>query len=531
MSKLKRTLGIMVVCSMIAAILMSGCSKAIDKNTSDNADAGSSSLVQDSKQVKLRWIHAGPGKQQDSVKVWAEFNKQLQTVLPNTTVEIDAIDLTKIEEKFKLIAASGEDYDIVWTGYKNDYTSNVKKGAFLELDSLLQNVAPDLRESMPDWLWEKCKVDGKTYAIPCYGQMTDTNVGLKFQKALIEKYGDRTKLEKTLLGTPFVTKEIYDMLTDYLQKAKDGNDLRKGVGVETLGTFLVNKGMSAVYGQFEYARNEKAPKVVNMYERPEYKLMIDTHADWFKKGFIRKDILSIQNRRADEKKEDGYILWSTGHYNSFPDFPQINQDQIDTAAWGYPSVSIPFYDKYFINMGEPVTMLAIGKASSNPERALKFLEVLYTDKGKELYNMLVYGLEGVNYKKISADRVETIGYSGQSTSDAPYGLWKWTTGNTFNAWYVQTDADGSNEFALKAMDTADKSALIDFKVNIEPVKNELAQIAAVEKEYQVSLYSGSLSDYEAKYKEFIAKMKTAGSDKVKSEFQNQIDAYLKSKGK
>jgi len=486
--------------------------------------------VSEGKPVKLRWLLAGPGKQADSDKVWAEFNKRLSQYLPNTTVEFEAIDLAKFEEKFKLVAASGENYDIAWTGYKNSLPDNVKRGAFLPLDELLEKSAPELKEALPDYMWEKMKFDGKIYAVPAYQQTWDTNVGIKLHKSLAEKFAlDTGKLEETLASNEFITQEIYDQLGDYLQKLKDNNELRKGVSVETTA-WLADKGTSSLYKDFVIAREDQSGKILLKYERPEYKMMIGNHAEWFKKGFIRKDVLSIQDRRADEKKEDGYVLYVTTQYNADPEFPQVSTNDMDSSSFGYPVISVPVTPKsYYIPSGDVSTHNAISASSNNPERAIQLLSLLYSEEGKDLYNLLVWGLEGVHYNKVSENRIETIDYVGQGTMSSKYGQWKWTIGNTFHSWLTQADADGLGEYVLASMNKAKVSPLVDFKINIEPVKNELAYIDAIVKEYNLSLYSGAVDNYEQRYQEFMDKLKKAGSDKVKEEFQKQINEYLSNK--
>ncbi|MNI76196.1 hypothetical protein D3C73_1324090 [compost metagenome] len=152
-----------------------------------------------------------------------------------------------------------------------------------------------------------------------------------------------------------------------------------------------------------------------------------------------------------------------------------------------------------------------------------------TAKGKDLYNLLVWGLEGTHYKKTTDTRIETIGYAGQGTADAKYGLYKWAMGNVANSFETQADAEGYIKLFQEVNNKAIKSPVLGFKPNPETVKTQIAQVQAVVKEYALGLRSGALPDYEHRYKEFIDKMKKAGSDKVIVEYQKQLDEYVKSK--
>ena len=62
---------------------------------------------------------------------------------------------------------------------------------------------------------------------------------------------------------------------------------------------------------------------------------------------------------------------------------------------------------------------AISINSAHPERAMKLIELMNTEKGKgHLYNLLVYGIEGEHYTKVNDNEIQPIGYTSP-TSDSP----------------------------------------------------------------------------------------------------------------
>ena len=78
--------------------------------------------------VTLKWVFLGPGEQRDSEEVWTKFNEELAKYLPNTKVEFQCIPSGEYEEKWKLMSASQENFDIAWHGWMIPYSSEVKKG-------------------------------------------------------------------------------------------------------------------------------------------------------------------------------------------------------------------------------------------------------------------------------------------------------------------------------------------------------------------------------------------------------------------
>ena len=99
----KRVIAI-VSAVVIGLTALSGCK---EKGSSDN--------------VTLKWFIQGPGVLKDSKEVWAEFNKELQEYMPGVTVEFEVTPPSEYAEKWGYIASSGEQVDLAWVGYMQDY--------------------------------------------------------------------------------------------------------------------------------------------------------------------------------------------------------------------------------------------------------------------------------------------------------------------------------------------------------------------------------------------------------------------------
>ena len=157
---------------------------------------------------------------------------------------------------------------------------------------------------------------------------------------------------------------------------------------------------------------------------------------------------------------------------------------------------------------------------------MKLLNLLQSDK--ELYNLLTFGIEGEHYTKTGDDRIETPYESGQGTSDDKYGLWKWIIGNTHLAYQTQAEPDGYKEWVFDEVNSTDKhSRLMGFVPDTSKIESSIAQVNAVKSEYFGSLASGSMSDWESTYNEWMEKVKAAGNEEIKAELQRQIDEFLK----
>ena len=170
--------------------------------------------------------------------------------------------------------------------------------------------------------------------------------------------------------------------------------------------------------------------------------------------------------------------------------------------------------------GITATMQAINRNSKNPERAMMLLELLNTDK--DLYNLLNFGIKDKHYK-IDADGFMVPGDDQKGYN--PYVPWMFASNYLANVEKgmpktVWEDTKKINESAIP-------SKLLGFTFDAEPVKAEIGQTNAVYDEYSRAIDLGVAS--EAKYNEFVAKLKAAGSDKIIAEMQKQIDAWKTSK--
>ena len=73
------------------------------------------------------------------------------------------------------------------------------------------------------------------------------------------------------------------------------------------------------------------------------------------------------------------------------------------------------------------------------------------------------------------------------------------------------------------------SSIIGFKPDTSSIGVEIAQVTAVAKEYVTALDYGVSPNHEEVYREFMSKLEMAGSKKIITELQAQLDKWLESK--
>ncbi len=530
----KRMKVFVVICLMFSLVL-SGCKSSNSStetgktnNTGKEATGTATEGAKEAEPVTLKWVFMSPGEQKDAQEVWDKFNEELQKYLPGTTVKFEGITSADYAEKWKLISASQENVDIVWHGWMIPYVTEVRKGSYMELDDLIAKNAPSLLKEIPENILDKSRVDGKLYSIPCMQQMVSYVSTLQFPEKIYEKYKDKIDVEK--LAALFsshqkMDKSLWDEIEKYIVMIKDGGDLKKGVfGFAD----HVEKGYEWILNPYKIDIYSDDYTPINLYRTPEYETFVKVYSDWYKKGYIRKDILTADNVSQDiyEVRGGGNYLVGQGYY------PTESEIATSEAAGSTAYVKIPFDNSHYIPYTASATNMAISSNSKNPERAIQLLELLNTEKGKDLYNLMVYGIEGKHYKKINDHEIEPIGYTSQPTADSPYGQYNWAIGNIFNGYEIYMKDKPltlQSDFIKKVNAAAAPSKLKGFTLNTDPIKTELAQVNAVVGEYKTTLSSGAAPDAEALYKDFVDKLVKAGDDKIVKEIQRQIDEWRASK--
>ena len=408
------------------------------------------------------------------------------------------------QEKMNMVYASDGNFDICFTGYCNPLSSAVENECLLPLNELIDGYAPELKKEIPEYLWDVATVDGKIYAVP--NQQINALAGaLQVFESDLKKYGI----------TDFDSVESAVDLEKYFDRIK-AVDPQKWVYRASGAMSLADKGSA----KYEYVgngivveRGSKKCKVENVYKTDSFVSGMKRAREWFKKGYIRSDIASVMSDDEDYLAKKYVFTHQSWRPASVGDSKFKTWFPGETAVYN-------IIDKPYITRGNcNSTMLSISRNSKSPVKAMKYINLINTDK--ELYNLLSYGIEGKHWERADADHIRLI-------PDADYcPNIPWAYGNQFNAYVLEgNDKDIWNkerEFNL----SADKSPLLGFRADTESLTTELAQIASVVDEYKC-LENGS-GDWEKLYPEFIERLKKAGIQTVIDEYQKQIDEFLAKK--
>ena len=99
----------------------------------------------------------------DNDEVFEKINEKLKAEI-NAVIDVKFMSWGEYEQKYPLIFASGEDWDIIYTADWCFYNAQATKQGFWEITrEALDTYAPMTAESMYPEAWEQAKVNGQVF--------------------------------------------------------------------------------------------------------------------------------------------------------------------------------------------------------------------------------------------------------------------------------------------------------------------------------------------------------------------------------
>ena len=548
----KRTICLLLAMIMVLSIVLAGCSKTAETpaadetpattepaETTDNTEtpeAPEETAEPALEQKTIQLMITGAGKQANSDKVWAAFNEQLQQYVPNTTVEFIDVPFEEYSEKFSQVLASGEGVDLAWTGWLVDKPTNINDGNLMPLDDLLAEYGQGIVDTLGEEVVEihRNAADGKLYYLPSWQGLCGDRRGWLVVTEIAELAGD-TWIEDTEAALNKWRNNysgiedfqaVLDQATKYLAAAKEAGKLGAGINTGRAFGWSMYNGMYSFLGvggaEIGITYCDGTFTVKDGVAGEHYKLYAKTMADWYKEGYIRSDIMSVDTSTLTLPK-NGEITDTTYVFSCDPYLTEADQDAV-TADAGMDMTYLPVEENASLILGGD-TSYAIPYCADEPERAMMVLNAIYSQP--DLYNTLIYGIEGEDYTK-NADGTITTSYAGASpTADDSYGIQRWIIGSCKNA-LINNGTDPNYYADLEALEeTARVNPFMNFTFDRTNVEGICASLLNVYYEYGPQLDNGVAGDnWEELYNNYMAARKDAGIEELVTEFQNQLNAYI-----
>jgi len=242
---------------------------------------------------------------------------------------------------------------------------------------------------------------------------------------------------------------------------------------------------------------------------------------WADKGFWPKSVLS--QPAPDDGLEVGRYAARANGQNPGKYAGVVAATKVTHPDWQWGFVTYGLLNGVIEPAHATQNLIVIPKDAKNPDRALMFYQKLVLDK---TYNQLTqYGIMGKHYTVTKDGHYEGIPNTGFD-KEAMNG-WAWR-----NPSFMLNEPSFDEVQALFA--TYDKVAKVNIQAGFsdDPTnyQSELAAYNQVFTQYGLPIMYGLAGDPQTAINTFRAKVKEAGLDIIRSEWNKQWQAYLDNQG-
>ena len=456
----------------------------------------------------------------DNDEVFAKINEKLKAEI-NATIDVKFMSWGEYEQKYPLIFASGEDWDIIYTADWCFYNAQATKQGFWEItQEALDTYAPMTAQTIYPEAWEQAKVDGKVFMLPMNYKEVTAYVYM-VRGDLMDKYGIQSvasldeaeayldavaKNEPTLI--PLDVGSDYDKLFvfDRMWSKANWESAEKVVGIgpwQAMGSVSEIDDAAAVKGNFEQA---------------EFLKVIQRLKDWKDRGFWSKNaVVNTQNNTESfQAGKSALALMNANTAKSV--YAQVAQEhpEWDVRVFDAQEDVPPVLNSFLANG------MSIFSKSKHPERALMALDYLRNDQ--EINSLFCYGIEGKHWQAAGDKALVSL----PDSSNYPYdGNCNWGVRSDEYWRVIEGGIPNLAEMTEKWQESARSGRYQTFVFNDGEVKNEIAAMGEIFNTDYKLLGLGFTDDPEADIAKLAEKMKAAGADKVYAEVQKQALEFLK----
>lgn len=468
--------------------------------------------IDTSKHVNLVCYFVGDAPQ-DIQKVQDKINERLEEEI-NANISFQFTTWTDYKNKYSMILSGGENCDIIFTAPWMLYYSMIEKDAYLDLNELVDEYAPGLRETIGDRYFEETLIDGALYTIPNNYEEYFSG-GIIYREDLRAKYDlpvpdSMEDLEAFMAG---IAANEPDMQVLYPKCANYLVNLETAYACEQVGMVVPYNDVHDV--QHYWGSEDQIADFKKIKE-------------WADAGYWSKDAIAESTSDplpAFQAGETALIRFGV-NYNKYissltsmanPDWEIGYVSCADVNGVAFPSA--PYHNG-----------IAIPTNSENPERAMMAINLLYTDE--ELNHLLMYGIEGEHYN------IDENGYYVPAENNAAFGYEacsSWNFRNTSLMLYRESEQETMKQFehereiAAKTV-TPYVNHEEGYSGVLTETTNQKAAIDALVTEYITPLQYGMVDDIEGTVAKFMEAANAAGLEAVQEEFTGLWNEYVESKG-
>lgn len=430
-------------------------------------------------------------------------------------VEFEPIAISDTFTNYSTWIAGGDQVDLMMLCFQ-DPSNYINSGSIYELDELLAENAPTISELAKTYpIFDGAKANGEIFGVqpvlPTYGQTG--NIMLRkdwFDELGIEEKDVYTweELTEIFAGVKANHPESYPLGVLGSDVTTSTSLYDKFAVIDTLGSGI-NTGVLL---------STDSTEVVNLFATEEYYNFLVQMKEWFDAGYIMTDAATTDSTFI-ELTNNNITASAMSVYS-----PERYADYANGFAQFGGAVALKTTEVYSSSAsGSTGTFWTVPVTSENPEAAVKFLDLTYSNY--DLMNLIQWGIEGKHYVKTEAEGIIAFAEGVDPNNSGYYntlGLWGDRRGQYF--WSDLSNREQNDAFTATALGNPTKAR--GYSYNSADMTNQVVAINSVLQQYLPALETGSVSDLEGTYQAMLSALESAGINDVIADNQAQFDAWL-----
>ena len=335
-----------------------------------------------------------PGEPEPEQQLVEDYINEMLKSKINATIEMRCLDWSDYEAKYPLLAASGEEFDLIYTSSWCFYEEIAEKGGYVELTSEIRDTwLSHAVEQLPETAWTDVISSGGVYMVPANNGKVNP-MGYVVRGDFMKEYG---------MSTIASLDDFYA----YLRKVSENNEglIPFNAGGSDLDLWTYTETDSSMLGRADAFRSSKNPMTVGrldtdwqMYWRwddPVLLSFLEKSKAAYDAGLWSKSVLSNQTSSLD-----AFLAGTSAA--TFQNLTTFNSRVYAPAVAANPGCDPQWFAVKGGGDG-PVQRsrytgdgMAVSITSKNLERALMFLDLCY--ESKEVANTFMYGIQGKHWE-------------------------------------------------------------------------------------------------------------------------------------
>ena len=505
----KKIISTLLAGVMVLSLAACGSSAPEAQTQGEDNQSTSAAQTQDGDYTQITYAFVTFNTVPDDTSDVEEALNQITRDKIGVEVHLMPLSIADYTQQVSLAVQNGE-IDIFHT--LGDLGNSIASDMCYDITDIIDTDAPETKALFEEEWLKTTMQNGRLYAIPTLKPFALQPM-LIYRKDLAEELSldmNSVKSAEDLTEIFAKVKEAHPEITPLAPVSQGDSGLTRWLpNIDWLGDSFAAPGGSLQGDDFT---------VTSYYDLPDFEKYAKLVRDWYNSDYIMKDAATTTSAAAELMSSGGYFAYSASY-----SYPLEDTAASLSAPSGYEVGAIALGDAYLDTSSINAVAQVIASTSENPEAALKFLNLTYTDP--DVINTMLYGIEGEDYVKNDDG---TVSYpEGQDAATVHYTaqLSCGVLGNFFIQWPLE--GSGSAESLAwedEQNHKAPSSPAMGFTFDASNVQTQYTAVNNVIKQYLPGIACGSV-DPDTALPEFRQALKEAGYDDILAEKQTQLDAW------